>query len=258
MKPLALVTNDDGIESAFLEVLVNALTAHFRVAVAAPASEQSWIGRALTRKGELTVRHDKDRFEGAPEAWAISGTPSDCVNIGLGNLLQETPVIVCSGINIGYNTTETLILSSGTIAGAIEGASWAIPAIAFSQCVPNDLFELVQNNHGKIDHHFAKVLHHSAAHAAEIAKSTLENPEKPGRVINVNFPADVSPETRIHKTFPAKLELGSLFTEKRPGVFTFQFNHGKAPDPHPDDDRSALAGGKISRSVLDFSRIGRG
>lgn len=258
MKPLALVTNDDGIESAFLEVLVHALTKHFRVAVTAPASEQSWIGRALTRKGELTARHDKDRFKGVSEAWAISGTPSDCVNIGLGNLIEETPAIVCSGINIGYNTTETLIMSSGTIAGAIEGASWGIPAIAFSQCIPNDLFEHVQENNGKIDHPFAEVLHHSASHAAEIAKSTLENPEKPGRVINVNFPSKVSPETNIRETFPAKLELGSLFAEKRPGVFTFQFNHGKTPDPHPDDDRSVLLlGGEISRSVLDFSRIGR-
>lgn len=257
MKPLALVTNDDGIESYFLKVLVEALSEHFRIAVAAPASEQSWIGRALSRRGELTARHDEDRFTCTKDAWAISGTPSDCVNIALGNLLQEKPSIVCSGINIGYNTTEVLILSSGTVAGAIEAATWGLPAIAFSQCVPNELFEKLTENNGQIDDPFSQTLIHSARHAARLSKATLESPEAAGRVVNVNFPHETHGNSETRETVPAKLELGSLFKETSPGKFHFHFNHGATAYPEPDDDRSTLAAGHISRSVLDFSRIGR-
>ena len=140
MKPHALVTNDDGIESVFLHRLVDALLPDFDVSVAAPAFEQSWIGRAVSRHGEVEVIRSPSIFPAGVDAWAISGTPTDCVNIALGNLISKQPDIVLSGINIGYNTTETLILSSGTIAGAIEGALWGLPAIAFSKCVPNHLF----------------------------------------------------------------------------------------------------------------------
>ena len=118
MKPHALVTNDDGIDSIFLHRLVDALLPDFRVSVAAPAFEQSWIGRAVSRHREVEVLQSPALFPEGVDAWAISGTPTDCVNIALGNLVQGPVDIVLSGINIGFNTTETLILSSGTVAGA--------------------------------------------------------------------------------------------------------------------------------------------
>lgn len=257
MKPLALVTNDDGIDSMFLRVLVNALSQDFRIAVAAPATEQSWIGRALTRKGELAVTHRPDDFSATAEAWAISGTPSDCVNIALGNLLQERPAIVCSGINIGYNTTETLILSSGTVAGAIEGALWGLPAIAFSKCIPHALFLEISSRQGHCEGAFAVSLAAAAAHAAAITQATLAAPEAPGRVVNINFPAHTGPETALRQTVPARIELGSLFEEIRPGAYRFRYSEGTLCDANEDSDRAVLEAGMISRSVLDFGRIGR-
>ena len=105
-RPHALVTNDDGIESAFLHRLVEALLPDFEVSVAAPAFEQSWIGRAISRHSEIEVIPGLAYFSKDVQAWAISGTPTDCVNIALGNLLTKKPDIVLSGINIGFNTTE--------------------------------------------------------------------------------------------------------------------------------------------------------
>jgi len=169
MKPHALVTNDDGIDSIFLHRLVDALLPDFTVSVAAPAFEQSWIGRAVTRHGEIEVIHSPSLFPTGVEAWAISGTPSDCVNIALGNLLPQLPDIVLSGINIGFNTTETLILSSGTVAGAIEGALWNLPAIAFSKCVPNHLFANIQQSKGQTEGALADSLSAAAEHARRIA-----------------------------------------------------------------------------------------
>jgi len=257
MKPLALVTNDDGIDSAFLRELVDALNKHFRVAVAAPAFEQSWIGRALTRKGEVEVIHSPTHFEGVTDAWAISGTPSDCVNIALGNLLEERPSIVCSGINIGFNTTETLILSSGTVAGAIEGALWGIPAIAFSKCIPKELFAEVSGSQGRTEGAFADSLRCAASRAGDLARAVLTQPENTGRVVNINFPTETTTATEIRDAVPARIELGSLFEESSPGKYRFRFKEGVVCDPSANCDRSVLDSGMICRSVLDFSRIGR-
>jgi 5'-nucleotidase len=258
MKPHALVTNDDGIESAFLHRLVEALLPYFRVSVAAPACEQSWTGRSMTRHGELEAIHSTSHFPDGVKAWSINGTPTDCVNIALGNLLAEKPDIVLSGINIGFNTTESLILSSGTVAGAIEGVLWDLPAMAFSKCVPNHLFEKIRDAKGQTEGNFNASLKAAAAHAARMAVETLAAPEKHlGIVVNVNFPVETDADTPIIDTFPAKLRLGSLFAETSSGKFTFHYSDGFVADPDPNTDRAVLESGGISRSLLDFSRIGK-
>ena len=254
MKAHALVTNDDGIESAFLHRLVEALIPYFRVSVAAPVLEQSWTGRSMTRHGELEAIPSSSHFPDGVDAWAISGTPTDCVNIALGNLLPEKPDIVLSGINIGFNTTESLILSSGTVAGAIEGVLWDLPAMAFSKCVPNHLFEKIRDAKGQTDGAFNASLTSAAAHATRMAVETLAAPEMD--VVNVNFPVETAADTPIIDTFPAKLQLGSLFAESSPGKFTFRYSDGFVSDPDPNTDRAVLDSGRISRSLLDFSRIG--
>jgi len=256
-KPHVLVTNDDSIESAFLHQLVHALHQDFKVSVAAPATEQSWIGRAVSRHSEIKVKRDHRFFADDVEAWSVGGTPTDCVNIALGNLLPELPDIVVSGINVGFNTTETLILSSGTVAGAIEGALWDLPAIAFSQCVPREIFLEVSGNHGKTTGKFAGTLAASAKHAASIAVDTLENPPKAGCVLNVNFPPQADENSKIAETFPAKITLGSLYREKRPGVFKFEYSDGVIVETDENSDRTALERGLISRSLLDFSKMGK-
>ncbi|MFO8027573.1 MAG: 5'/3'-nucleotidase SurE [Opitutales bacterium] len=256
MNPHALVTNDDGIDSAFLHRLVEALLPEFRVSVAAPAFEQSWIGRAMSRRDEVEVIHSPATFAGTSEAWAISGTPTDCVNIALGHLLPEKPDIVISGINIGYNTTETLILSSGTFAGAFEGAQWGLPAIAFSMCVPHELFPEVSRSKGQTSGNFARSLANAADRAALISKATLDDPTPAGTVVNINFPPETRETTAIVETRPAKVALGSLFEESRPGKFRFSFHPGKVIHAGSGTDRGALDEGHISRSLLDFSKVG--
>ncbi len=256
MKPHVLVTNDDGIESAFLHQLADALSAHFRVSVAAPAFEQSWIGRAVSRHREVEVIHSPALFATDTQAWAISGTPTDCINIALGHLLPEKPDIVVSGINIGYNTTETLILSSGTVAGATEGALWGLPAVAFSQCVPNHMFKAIRDSNGQTDGHFSNSLQAAAQHAARITLETYQSPPPAGTLLNVNFPEHTAPTTPCEETFPAKITLGSLYKETSPGKFNFHFSEGTIVEPHPQTDRAALARGAISRSLLNFSKMG--
>lgn len=253
----ALVTNDDGIHSCFLHRLVEALLPNFTVYVAAPKKEQSWIGRAISRHSDIHVEKNNDFFPKEVEAWSLTGTPSDCVNIALGHLVPSPPDIVLSGINLGFNTTEILILSSGTIAGAIEGSLWDIPSIALSQSIPNELFPEISGNNGQTDERFSSVIQASADKSAQLALETVQNPPKKGTILNVNFPDTMHAETDIEITQPAKIHLGSLYEETDKDCFRFQYSEGKRLCKLTNSDRDALKRGNISISELDFSQIGR-
>ena len=257
MKPHALVTNDDGIQSAFLHRLVDALSDEFQVTVAAPAFEQSWIGRAISRRAEIEAIHSPSLFPESVDAWAINGTPTDCVNIALGNLVKRPVDIVLSGINIGYNVSETLILSSGTIAGAIEGASWRLPAVAFSKSVPEHLFEDIRKSNGRTEGEFTHSLQSAAHHACRIALETLENPPPRFNVVNINFPAKTVADTRSEETIPAKVHLGSIYRPNDSGKYVFHFSGDIEVEENEHSDLAALGRGSISRSILDFTRIGK-
>jgi 5'-nucleotidase len=257
MKPHALVTNDDGIESAFLHRLVDALYENFQITVAAPAFEQSWIGRAISRRKEIEAIHHPSIFPEGVDAWAINGTPTDCINIALGNLAKQPVDIVLSGINIGYNISETLILSSGTIAGAIEGACWGLPAVAFSKSVPNHLFEDIRKNNGRTKGDFTDSLQSAAQHACRIALETLNDPPQRFSVVNINFPAKTEEGTPSEETIPAKVKLGSIYKPNDSGKYVFHFSGGTEVEKNEHSDLAALARGSISRSILDFTQIGR-
>ena len=194
-RPRVLITNDDGVDSGFLQALAQALATQYEIFIAAPSEEQSWIGRAVSRHRTVKVEDYAASYPYASQAWAISGTPTDCVNIALGHLLERTPNIVISGINIGYNTTEALILSSGTIAGAIEGAQWGLPAIAFSMCLPNDAFVQIARSKGHEIGPFKTSLRHACEHAVKIAAQTLQASPKTGSVRNINFPIETKPDS---------------------------------------------------------------
>jgi 5'-nucleotidase len=255
-KPHLLITNDDGIESGFLHRLVAALVPDYKVSVAAPAFEQSWIGRAISRHAEIEVLCGAAHFPEAVQAWAINGTPTDCVNIALGHLLEQRVDAVVSGINIGYNTTEALILSSGTVAGAMEGAQWGLPAIAFSQCVPFADFEAIRDSKGQTKGAFADSQAAAAQHATRLTGELLATPPPAGQVINVNFPEQTTAQSRVWETVPAKVQLGSLYEPCGSGKYRFRFSEGRSIERNPDSDRAVLEAGNISRSRLDFSRIG--
>ncbi len=250
-----LVANDDGIKSGFLKVLVEALLPYFKVSVAAPKKEQSWIGRAISRHNEIEVEKVTSTFPKGVEAWSIDGTPSDCVNIALGHLLESPPDIIVSGINIGFNTADIFILSSGTIAGAIEGSLWGYPAIAFSQTIPHEIYDEIHSKGGEPTPDFAPILKSSAEKSAQITLETLENPPEKGVILNVNFPRNMHKEAKIVTTCPAKVKLGSLYRRNENGNYQFSYAEGSILDHGGQTDRIALERGNISISPLNFSNV---
>ena len=126
-----LVTNDDGIDSLGLRVLVEALAEHADVYVVAPQEEQSAKSHSITFLREVSA--EEREMKGAVAAWALDGTPTDCIMWGIGILEEEgiRPDFVFSGINMGYNSGLAAYYS-GTVAGAREGAICGIRSIALS------------------------------------------------------------------------------------------------------------------------------
>lgn len=252
-----LITNDDGIESHFLGALVDAhLEANFEVTVAAPLSEQSWIARAMTREGEVEVT----RYTGFNcEAWAIDGTPTDCVNIALGHLIPEAqrPHAVISGINLGQNAAHPFILSSGTIAGALEGVLWGLPGIAYSHLVAHEDYEPLRVSKGKAEGMLADSLACAAQRAVELTRQLMAEPLKGLTVHNVNFPLHTTLETPVEMTFPEQFHGDTLFEKASENIYRFRFNNRmKTLLNHPATDRACIRDrGHISHTRLDYAKL---
>ena len=130
-KPLILVTNDDGITSKGIKSLQSVMQEFGEVIVIAPNSAMSGMGHAITINSPLRLQKE-NIFEGA-ESYSCSGTPVDCVKLGIYEILHRKPDLIVSGINHGANTA-TNILYSGTMSAAVEGAMEGIPSIGFSLC----------------------------------------------------------------------------------------------------------------------------
>lgn len=120
-----LCTNDDGYLALGLNVLARAARGFGEVAVVGPDREQSATSHALTLHHPLRARRAPDG------SWMVDGTPTDCVILAVGELLEHKPDIVLSGINHGPNMGED-VLYSGTVAAAMEATVLGIPAVAFS------------------------------------------------------------------------------------------------------------------------------
>jgi len=127
-----LIANDDGYLAPGLAALVRACAGLGEIDVVAPEQNASGTSNALTLNRPLSV------FEAAGEAVkgfrVVNGTPSDCVHVALTGLLPHRPDLVLSGINNGANMGDDT-LYSGTVAAAMEGYLFGIPAIAFSQVI---------------------------------------------------------------------------------------------------------------------------
>ena len=120
-----LVSNDDGILAAGIQVLANACAQVGQVTVVAPDREQSGTSHSLTLHRPLRPARTPTG------GYQVDGTPTDCVLLAVGALMAEKPDFVFSGINHGPNMGED-VLYSGTVSVAMEAVTLGIPGIAFS------------------------------------------------------------------------------------------------------------------------------
>ena len=165
-----LSTNDDGIEAPGLDVLEKIATdLTDDVWVVAPETDNSGASHSLTLAEPLRMR------ELGKRRYAVKGTPTDCVIMGVRFLLKdEPPDLVLSGVNRGQNLADD-VNYSGTVAGAIEGTLLGIPSIAMSL--------VVGSYEGGVPI-WETPMHHGAG----LVRRLLEAGWPEGTVLNVNFP----------------------------------------------------------------------
>ncbi|MFO7767208.1 MAG: 5'/3'-nucleotidase SurE [Pelovirga sp.] len=122
---LILVTNDDGVYSPGLRALANAMATLGEAVIVAPDRNRSAVGHSLTLEHPLRAEEIESGI------FAVDGTPTDCVNLGIHGLMMQRPDLVVSGINSGSNMGDD-ITYSGTVSAAMEASLMGIPAIAVS------------------------------------------------------------------------------------------------------------------------------
>ena len=125
-----LVTNDDGIHSEALWELVRELSKIANVTVVAPDGERSAIGTAVSLFQPLHVEEADSPVKGVA-AYAVDGSPSDCVFLALGRLVKDSLDMVISGINPNLNLGEDVFIS-GTVGAAMQGYFHGYSSIAVS------------------------------------------------------------------------------------------------------------------------------
>ncbi len=162
--PRILVTNDDGVQSTGLAVLAKALAKLGEVWVVAPDRERTAVAHAVTLHKPLRVQQIGKR------AYAINGTPVDCVNLALLNIMPKRPHLVVSGINRGVNLGDD-VLYSGTVSAAVEGTILGIPSLAVSQ-------------EGREEFHFET----GAQYALRVARLILQRGLPEETLLNLNIP----------------------------------------------------------------------
>jgi len=125
-----LLTNDDSHSSPLLTFIIRKLRTLGKLIIVVPKHEQSWKGKSISRFDTLEL--EKITLDGEP-AHTLSGTPADCVNLGVHHLCGGKPDLVVSGINAGINAGMGFLFASGTVGACFEGNIAGIPGVAFSQ-----------------------------------------------------------------------------------------------------------------------------
>jgi 5'-nucleotidase len=234
-----LITNDDGVHAHGLKVLERiARKLGDEVFVVAPESDQSGVAHSLSLNNPMRLR------EVGPRHFAVQGTPTDCVIMGVRRLLADTPPdLILSGVNRGQNIAED-VTYSGTIAAAMEGALLGVPSIALSQCYGGA--------RDKVEWDCAETL------GPQIVERILAAGVPQGMLVNVNFPAcPAAKATGVAVTRQGRRDSELMqIEERRDGrgipYYWLKFTRGGF-EPETGSDVEALAANKVSITPLSLN-----
>jgi len=231
-----LLTNDDGILAEGLIALYEELKGDFELSIVAPETEMSAVGHAITLSNPLRVKRFKRN--GTFFGYGVSGTPADCVKIGVQEILQQRPDMILSGINLGSNVGINL-LYSGTVSAATEGAFLGIPSVAISL-----------NTKNNPDFGFP------ARFSRRMIQFVKENDLKEGTALNVNIPA--IPEDQIKgiavttQDLVRHKDIYEKRNDPRGNVYYWLATETPVEDSIPDTDLMALRENRITITPISF------
>ena len=231
-----LLVNDDGIDATGIRALTAALCKTHTVWAVAPDRQRSAASMAMTLN--LPLRADPRTIPGMALAYAVDGTPVDCVRLGLGNLVPERPDLVISGINHGPNLgSDTLY--SGTCGAAQQAAVLDVPAIAMS-----------------LDHREPQHFETAAAVTGRMIEIAHRHPLPFGMYYNVNVPDLPQDEIRGWRvTGLAMVRYCDIYERREDplGHPYYWVPRGKLPcDPNEDSDYAWLKKGYVTVTPMSF------
>lgn len=236
--PRILVSNDDGVAApgiAILEEIAAELSDD--VWVAAPELEQSGASRKLSLTEPVGVRAAGER------RFAVNGTPSDAVFLGLHELVAgKRPELVLSGVNRGQNLADDITVS-GTIAAAMQGMQLGVPSIALSQTVRSFV------DYGDVPWECAR------AHAPGVIRTLIKTGWPAHVLLNINFPPCAPDEVKgVVVTRQGTRDEWHMHAERREDLrgrtYYWLGFQGKLSNPAPGDDLHAVYNGCISVTPL--------
>ncbi len=232
-----LLTNDDGVFAPGLQALEQQLRHLGEVVVIAPTTEQSGVGHSITFLTPLICK--SIHRQGRHWAWAVDGSPADCVKLAIAELLKDEPVdLVVSGVNSGLNAGIN-VLYSGTVAAAIEGAFFGVTSVAVSLEYDEDA-----------DFQSAAVI------ARNVIGGLIEQPDAAGKLFNLNIPTAATKSPKEVRVVPMGLAQYGRTYEKRqdPGGRDYYWALWSEPAQPPAEtaDVTELRRGNVTLTPLQF------
>jgi 5'-nucleotidase len=225
-----LVSNDDGVYSPGLAELYESLLGVGDVTVIAPDRDCSAASHSLTLSTPIRIRELENGFI------SVSGTPADCVYVGLRAVMKEQPNMVISGINSGANLGDD-VLYSGTVAAAMEGRFLGFPSIAVSLAGEHTYYE-------------------TAGRVVQIlVRQLMRHPLPSDTILNVNIPNVPFEQlsgykvTRLGRRHPS----ANMIEDKDPRGKTIYWVGavGGEQDAGPDTDFHAINNNYVSITPLE-------
>jgi len=204
MRPLILITNDDGIDSPGLWAVVESLIDLGELIVVAPHIQQTGMGRSFPRASDTGIIECYERQVGDLKisAYGVHGSPAQAVAYGVLELSPRKPDLCISGINYGENLGLSLTCS-GTLGAAFEADSHDIPSFAFSR--QHAIHAQQSDDFEKLDweahRYFVREL---------VTEYLLSGFPEQVRIMNVNFPYDLSKHTKCRITRQSRLNYSSF------------------------------------------------
>lgn len=254
-----LITNDDSHRSPLLEIAVEYFSKLADVTLIVPLHEQSWTGKSMTRFD--TIHAQKAELFGRPATF-VSGTPADCVNLALYNLMPSKPDLVVSGINAGFNMGIGFMLSSGTVGACLEANLAGVPAIALSQAfdqstrnryisdfmIEQERIEIFRKHSISVFDRLTDVLFDSKHRSAVLSSPVTWN---------VNMPFNLTDSQVLRRAHLGRARYGQVF--HRDGSLgdtePVTFRHSEIEQVHdtsPRCDSGLLKSGVATVSVIDL------
>ncbi|NIA17219.1 MAG: 5'/3'-nucleotidase SurE [Planctomycetes bacterium] len=228
-----LLTNDDGIFAPGIAALYKQLVKIGDVTVVAPADVMSGAGHSITVYEPLTC--DEVDIAGAFGGYSVHGSPADCVKLALMELCEKKVDLIVSGINSGANVGIN-VYYSGTVAAAMEGAFYRIPAVAMSLAKDGTGWDFDEGSR----------------QACRVLKKLL--PLESGAVANINIPK-LSGKVKGIKVVPQStkgFEEHYIRQQITGGKVVYQLNGGEHRDIDSSVDTLALVEGFITVTALSF------